>query len=288
MPDRGTLYVCATPIGNMDDITLRALSVLREVDLIAAEDTRHTAKLLRRHGIDASLVSYHDHNESSRATVLIKRLLAGVSVALVSDAGTPAISDPGYELVKRAVEAGIEVVAVPGAAAFLTALVASGLPPQPFYFGGFLPRKGGERRRLLESLASLEATLIFYEAPHRIASSLDDVAAVFPNRAVALARELTKKHEEIVRGPAEEVRARLAAGTARGEYVLLIGPGEGIDAHEVSPAEIKEALLDALNAGKTKKEAIREVTSLLGVSRNTVYNIAIQLSIKDVPNTLES
>ena len=285
MPERGTLYVCATPIGNMDDITLRVLRVLSEVDLIAAEDTRHTGKLLRHHGIDTPMISYHDHNETGRAEELVGRLIAGERVALVSDAGTPAISDPGYALVKGTIDAGIDVVALPGASAFLTALVASGLPPHPFYFGGFLPRKGQERRRLFQTLASLEATLIFYEAPHRIVSTLKDVAAVFPGRDVAVARELTKKHEEIVRGVAEDVCQRIAQSPPRGEFVLVIAPATASERQEVSTAQIVQMLEESLKSGKTKREAVLEVASLLGVNRNRVYDAAIQLSTTDVPDT---
>jgi len=290
VPDPGVLYLCSTPIGNMEDITLRALRVLREVDLVAAEDTRRTGLLLRRHGIEAPLISYHEHNEVERAQELVERLLAGESVALVSDAGTPAISDPGYEIVRRAVDAGVKVVAVPGASALLAALIASGLPPQPFYFGGFLPRRSAERRRLLDGLASLAATLVFYEAPHRLTAALDDVASVFPDRTVAVARELTKVHEEIVRGPAVELLRRFSDCPPKGECVLVIGPEEAprSKGREITEDEIARALAASLKSGKTKKEAVREVASHLGVSRNRVYDAAIQLSLTDTPESADS
>jgi len=287
VPDRGTLYLCATPIGNLEDITFRALRVLKEADVIAAEDTRHAAKLLSHYGIETPIVSFHEHNEDERAHELVRRLLAGENVALISDAGTPAISDPGFALVRLAVEKGIAVVAVPGPSAFLAALVSSGLPPYPFYFGGFLPRKRAERRRLLESLASLEATLVFYESPHRIDATLEDVAHVFPDRKVAVARELTKKFEEIVRGDAQDVRRRFAGSQAKGEFVVLIGGAAQGKREEPSCAQIERAIIDALREGKSKREAALSVASLLGVSRKTAYDLAIQLSKPDTPDPPE-
>jgi 16S rRNA (cytidine1402-2'-O)-methyltransferase len=199
----GTLYIVATPIGNLEDITLRALRVLGEADLIACEDTRQTRKLLDHAGISKPAVSYHDHNEASRATELIGKLLSGANIALVSDAGTPLISDPGYRVVEAAIEAGIVVVPIPGACAAVAALSASGLPPDSFRFCGFLPPKSSQRRKLLEELANETGTLIFYEAPHRILDALDDIAEVMGTRRVVVGREITKLHEEFLRGTAQ-------------------------------------------------------------------------------------
>lgn len=199
----GRLYLCATPIGNLEDISLRALRILGEVAWIAAEDTRQTMKLLRRYEIATPVISYHEHNEEERATALVERLIAGEDGALVSDAGTPAISDPGYPLVQRAIEAGVPVIPVPGPSAVIAALIVSGLPPHPFYFGGFLPRKKQERQKTLEELRSLSATLVFYEAPHRLAQTLRQAADVLGARDAAVARELTKVHEEVRRGSLE-------------------------------------------------------------------------------------
>src|SRR5579862_5662276 len=202
----GILYVVATPIGNLEDITLRAVRVLKEAALIACEDTRHTRKLLDHYGISKPLVSYHEHNEATRAAELVEKLQAGTAVALVSDAGTPLLSDPGYRLVAAALDAGIPVVPVPGASAALGALAASGLATDAFRFCGFLPPKQSSRRRTLEALRNQDCTLIFYEAPHRIVATLEDVESVFGTRPIALARELTKRHEEFLRGTSAEVR----------------------------------------------------------------------------------
>ena len=220
----GTLYIVATPIGNLEDITLRALRVLREADLIACEDTRQTRKLLDHFGISKPLVSYHEHNELARAAELVERLEAGANIALVSDAGTPLISDPGYRLVAAAIAAGIPVVPIPGPSAALSALAGSGLATDAFRFCGFLPPKASQRRKTLEALQEERCTLIFYEAPHRILEALEDVEAVMGSRPVVVARELTKLHEEFLRGTAAEVRAQLAARpSVKGEITLLIG-----------------------------------------------------------------
>ena len=196
----GTLSIVSTPIGNLEDITLRAARVLREADLIACEDTRHTRKLLDHIGVSKPLVSYHEHNETARAAELVERLAAGANIALVSDAGTPLLSDPGYRLVEAAIAAGIPVIPIPGASAVLSALAASGLPTDEFRFGGFLPPKTTQRRKTLEALREERCTLIFYEAPHRILEALEDVEAVLGARPVVVARELTKLHEEFLRG----------------------------------------------------------------------------------------
>src|SRR5215467_12121250 len=219
----GTLYLVATPIGNLADITYRALQVLRDADLIACEDTRHTRKLLQHYGIDKKTVSYHEHNEQQRAAELIELLKQGSSVAVVSDAGTPAISDPGFRLVRAAIEHGINVVPVPGPSALISALIAAGLPTDEFFFGGFLPARSSARRVRLNELRSVPGTLIFYEAPHRLAASLKDAYEILGERDAVVARELTKLHEEIRRGRLSELSEHYAkAEQPRGEIVLLI------------------------------------------------------------------
>lgn len=274
----GRLYICSTPIGNLADITHRAVEVMRQVACIAAEDTRHTRKLLAHYGISTPLVSLHEHNEAQRAPALIERMLRGDDVALVSDAGTPLISDPGYKLVQAALEAGIEVVPVPGASALLAALVGAGLPPHPFYFGGFLPRRRSERRRLLEALRPLGATLVFYEVPHRLQQTLSDLAQLFPERRAAVARELTKVHEEFLRGTTAELAAHFTASPARGECVIVIeGAARADQGGCVDDDEIRRALLERMSAGMEKKEAIRAVAALLSVERRRVYQVAIDL-----------
>ena len=212
----------STPIGNLKDITQRALEILSQVDLIAAEDTRHTGILLRRHHLNQAQVSYHEHNEQSRSRELLAALQSGKDIALVSDAGTPAISDPGYRIVKLAADSGIPVVPIPGASALLAALVTSGLPTDRFLFEGFLPRKKGRRSRL-ESLAGFEGTVVIYEAARRVERTLNDIAAHFGNRRVALCRELTKKFETVLRGSVQDVLETLGERPLKGECVLIIG-----------------------------------------------------------------
>src|SRR5579863_8543566 len=217
----GRLYVVSTPIGNLEDITYRAVRILKEADWIACEDTRTTKRLLDHYGVPTRTISYHEHNEADRTQDLVVRLKQGETGALVSDAGTPLLSDPGYRVVRAAVQAGIRIEALPGPSALLAGLVVSGLPTDQFHFGGFLPPKGGQRIRVLESLREEPATLIFYEAPHRILESLDDIAATFGVREVVVARELTKFYEEILRGTATEVRTALESRESiRGEFVV--------------------------------------------------------------------
>ena len=224
----GTLYLVGTPIGNLEDITLRALRVLKEVDLIACEDTRHTAQLLNHYGISKPTISYHEHNELTRAAEVVVHLERGENVAVVSDAGMPGINDPGYRLVALAIRHHIRVVPMPGASAFLSALVASGLPTDSFRFGGFLPPKAGARRTALEAIHDSPRTQVFYEAPHRIVECLRDIVEMLgPERHVVVAREVTKLHEEFLRGRAEDVLAQLdQRGEVRGEITLLIGKAE--------------------------------------------------------------
>jgi 16S rRNA (cytidine1402-2'-O)-methyltransferase len=265
----GTLYVVGTPIGNLEDITFRAVRVLRESALIACEDTRHTRKLLERYGIATPLVSYHEHNETERSRELIARLMAGETLAMVSDAGMPLVSDPGYRLVSSAVEHGIAVTPVPGPSALLAALAASGLATDAFYFGGFLPAKAGQRQRALGALTAVDATLVFYEAPHRIIETLGDIERVLGPRRVVVARELTKIHEEFLRGSAAEVRQTLAArGGVKGEITLLVERGSPSD----DDRPLAEAVNEAERAGLSRMDAIKAVARERGLSKREVYD----------------
>ena len=272
----GTLYLVATPIGNLEDITLRAVRVLREVDWIACEDTRHTRKLLDHYGISKPTVSYHQHNEAARAAELVERLAAGASIALVSDAGTPLLSDPGYRVVAAAIEAGIAIVPIPGPSAALGALAASGLATDSFRFCGFLPPKSGARRQALEDVRGEACTLIFYEAPHRILDALADVAAVFGPRPVVAARELTKLHEEFLRGTAAQVREQLAARDAvKGEFTLLIGKAPAA-VEDTTPLD--QAVRALEQEGVPRMDAIKQVARARGVSKRVVYDRVISSS----------
>jgi 16S rRNA (cytidine1402-2'-O)-methyltransferase len=273
------LYLVATPIGNLEDITLRALRVLESVDRIACEDTRQTQKLLNHFGISKPTVSYHLHNENSRAEELIAEVLAGGRVAIVSDAGTPGIADPGGRVVQAAIAAGVTVFPVPGANAAVSALIASGLTAESFVFHGFLPSKAGARRTFLEKLAGVEAsqqdeglppTQVFYEAPHRILETLSDVEAVFgASHAVVVARELTKLHEEFMRGSAAEVRAKLAArDLVRGEIVLLLS---GERAAKAAVGSIVEAVAALVRDGLSEKDALKRVAKERGLGKSEAY-----------------
>jgi 16S rRNA (cytidine1402-2'-O)-methyltransferase len=265
----GTLYLVATPIGNLEDITLRALRILKEAGRIACEDTRQTRKLLNHYGIAKPTVSYHEHNEAQRSVELIAELQRGGAVALVSDAGTPLVSDPGYRLVRAAIENGIRVEAIPGASALLAALAGSGLPTDSFHFGGFLPAKAGQRVKALEALAHESATLIFYEAPHRILETLEAVQQVMGDRPVVVARELTKMHEEFLRGAASEVRATLAARESiRGEITLLVGKAAAAD---TSDTPLVEAVHSCIAQGMSRMQAIKAVAHQRGLSKSAVY-----------------
>ena len=267
----GTLYIIATPIGNLEDITMRALRLLREVDWIACEDTRQTRKLLDHFGIAKPMVSYHDHNESGRAAELVEKLTSGGSGALVSDAGTPLISDPGYRLVQAAIAAAIPVVPIPGVSAAVAALSAAGLPTDAFRFCGFLPPKSSQRRKTLEQWKPETATLIFYETPHRILEALEDVAAVMGLRPVVVARELTKLHEEFLRGTAAELRAELASRpSVKGEITLLIGKTDEVQADDTPLAEAVRA---AEGQGMPRMEAIKQVARQRGLSKREVYRL---------------
>ena len=265
----GILYLVATPIGNLEDITFRAVRVLKEADLIACEDTRQTRKLLEHYGIDKPTVSYHEHNEAERAAELSGRLAEGMRIALVSDAGMPLVSDPGYRLVQAAIAAGVPVEPVPGASAVLAALAGSGLPTDAFHFAGFLPPKTGQRRKVLEALAAETATLVFYEAPHRILETLAAVEEALGPRPVVVARELTKLHEEFLRGTPAEVRAALAARAAiKGEITLLVGRAQK-PAPDDTPLE--EAVEACVRAGMSRMEAIKSVARARGLPKREVY-----------------
>jgi len=270
----GLLYLVATPIGNLEDITYRAVRVLKEVDLIACEDTRHTRTLLDRYDIRTPTISYHEHNEVERAGELAERLRAGAAIALVSDAGMPLISDPGYRLVRAAIENGAAVQPVPGASAALAALAASGLPADAFRFCGFLPPKPGQRSMTLEALAEEHSTLIFYEAPHRILEALEAIENVLGPRPVVVARELTKIHEEFLRGTAAEIGAQLAArDTVKGEMTVLIGRAAAPAPDDTPVEEAVEALM---RAGTPRMDAIKQVARRRGLSKRAVYEMLLR------------
>ena len=270
----GTLYLVGTPIGNLEDITLRALQTLREVDLIACEDTRQTSKLLNHYKIEKPTVSYHEHNELTRAAELVVRLQDGANIALVTDAGTPGVSDPGYRLVALAVRHHIRVVPIPGASAFLSALVASGLPTDSFRFSGFLPAKAGARRTALEAIRNSPRTQIFYEAPHRIVEALRDIVAVLgPERHVVIAREVTKLHEEFLRGRADVLLERLEQrGDIKGEITLLIGKAEDAAQTKHSGARIAQRVRELMGSGELdEKTALKRAAREFGLSKSEAY-----------------
>lgn len=272
----GTLYILATPIGNLEDMTFRAVRVLREVDLIAAEDTRHTRKLLSHFGISKPLTSYFDHNKTLKGTIILEKLKNGLSVALVSDAGTPCISDPGYQLVRDAVAAGVPVVPIPGACAAVAALSVSGLPTDSFVFEGFLPNRSGKRREKLTLLREEKRLLVFYEAPTRLMATLGDIAEIFGDRDVVVGREITKLFEELLRGTVAKVLRALEGRQLKGEIVLLVAPSA--DAPPVREDTVTELLQRYLfSEGNTLKDAVRKVATETGVPKGKVYDQALQL-----------
>ena len=275
LPAVGMLYLVGTPLGNLEDITLRALRVLREVELVAAEDTRVTRKLLSHYDIRARLVSYHRHNLARRTSELVTMLKQGKRIALVSDAGMPGISDPGEELVRMAVQEGIEIVPVPGPSAAITALAVSGLPTSEFIFVGFLPRTAKQRRGVLASLATQRCTLIAYEAPHRLLATLRDLQAVFGTTRVVIARELTKAFEEIKRGTAEELLSHFTATPPRGELTLVVAASQAnfttIHEPQNNFAEAVREAKQLIAAGKKKSEAAKLVAAQYQVARTAVY-----------------
>jgi len=271
----GTLYLVGTPIGNLEDITLRALRVLQEADLIACEDTRQTRKLLARYSIHRPLVSCHEHNEAARAEELAGKAAAGATIALVTDAGMPGISDPGSRVVRQALRRGVPVVPVPGPVAAATAFSAAGFAGQAYRCGGFLPPRRGQRRKALEALARETATLIFYEAPHRILNTLEDVVALFGARPVVVARELTKIHEEFLRGPADQVLGELQRRPAiKGEITLLIAPAERQPAPRQPIRQRVEELIG--EQGLSRMAAIKQAAREQGIPKREAYRQSAQ------------
>jgi 16S rRNA (cytidine1402-2'-O)-methyltransferase len=272
------LYLVATPIGNLEDITFRAIRVLKEVDVIACEDTRQTQKLLNHYGVRTRMTSYHEHNEMTRAAELVKEMQEGASVALVTDAGMPGISDPGFRLISLAIRHHLQVVPIPGASAFLAALVASGMPTDSFRFSGFLPAKRGERRAALEAIKTSPRTQVFYEAPHRIVEALADICEVLGNsRHVVIAREVTKLHEEFLRGRAGEVLETLKARDGvKGEITLLIGKAEGSESRGAADAPVRLSMrqrIEQIMAEEKvdEKAALKKVAKERGVSKSEAY-----------------
>ena len=271
----GTIYLVATPLGNLEDITLRALRILKEVDLIACEDTRHTRRLLHHFDIHKRLLSYHEHNETRRAAELVREARQGKNIAVVSDAGMPAIADPGYRVVTEAIAAGVPVVPIPGPVAVETALAASGLPTDAFRFGGFLPAQKTPRRKTLRAMTHSTATLVFYEAPHRIIETLADVKAILGERPIVVARELTKIHEEFLRGPTSEVLAELQSRkTVKGEITLLIGRGTPAP-EKTQPVHQRVAELTE-KQGLSKMDAIKQAAREGGISKRQAYRLLEQ------------
>lgn len=280
----GTLYIVGTPIGNLEDITARALRILREVSVIAAEDTRQTRKLLNHFEIQTPAVSYHEHNQRTAGPALIERLLAGNDVAVVTDAGMPAISDPGEDLVKLAIQAGIPVVPIPGPTAFTTALVVSGLSAEQFVFEGFLPVKGKERRAALERLKTEPRTWILYEAPHRVLETLEDLRDALGARPMAAARELTKLYEEVRRGTPAELLAHFEQHAPRGEFVLVISgapAAEVPEAQAATPQSLAEAVAALEASGVDRKTAMKQVADRLGLTKRDVYQALLELKEED-------
>lgn len=283
MNNQGILYICPTPIGNLEDITLRTIRILKEVDVIAAEDTRHSLKLLNHLGIEKQLISYHEHNKFKVEDTLIFKLKEGKSIALISDAGMPGISDPGEEIIKRAIEEGIELYCLPGPSALINAIVLSGLSTRRFAFEGFLGRNKKERKQRLERIKYDDRTLIFYEAPHRLKDTLKDMLEILGDRQIVCARELTKRYEEYKRFKISEIiNIYSTLETPRGEYVIVV-EGENKEEYEkIAQSEyddisIEDHLLKLIGDGLTKKEAVKEVSKLRNVSKNEIYKYSINL-----------
>ncbi|MCC5651739.1 16S rRNA (cytidine(1402)-2'-O)-methyltransferase [Nostoc sp. XA013] len=276
-PKPGTLYVVGTPIGNLEDITFRAVRILQTVDIIAAEDTRHTGKLLQHFQVKTPQVSYHEHNRTSRIPELLEHLINNKAIALVSDAGMPGISDPGYELVKACIEAGISVVPIPGASAAITALSAAGLPTDRFVFEGFLPAKSQQRQEHLESLQTESRTLIFYESPHRLRDTLQDLAEVWgSDRQIVLGRELTKLYEEFWRGTIAEAIAHYSQREPQGEYTLVVA---GIPASQpqLTEEELKAELKQLISQGISRSQASRQLAKFTSLPRRQLYQLALSI-----------
>ena len=274
----GILYIVATPIGNLEDITLRAIRTLKEADLIAAEDTRHTQVLLRHFAINTPLTSYHEHNERTKTAQLVARLERGESIALVSDAGTPAISDPGYRLVVEAVRGGIRVVPIPGPSALIAALSAGGLPTDGFTFRGFLPARKRERRSKLQELRGDRHSIVVYETPHRLKESLDDIREILGDRRMVLAREITKLHEEFLRGRISEVIGEVGQQAVRGEITLVI---EGCsDVNAISEDALRDEIAKLKGEGMRVKEIAEIIGEKVGYSKREIYRLAMEQGAK--------
>ena len=280
--DKGKIYLVPTPIGNLKDITLRALEVLENVDIIAAEDTRQTLKLLNHFDIKKTLISYHQHNEQGKSEDILELAEQGKSIAIVTDAGTPGISDPGAVIVQKCIENNFEFEVLPGATAITTALVYSGLDTTKFVFRGFISRENKERKKLFEEVKNLRETIIFYESPHRLLSTLSTLMNELGNRRISVCRELTKLHEEIVRGSIEEVIQIFSARTVKGEFVLVV---EGKTQDEIDKEckdkweslSIEEHVIAVMNEGLSKKDAIKKVAKERGIQKNEVYKLAIDI-----------
>lgn len=267
----------ATPIGNLQDITFRALETLKIVDIIACEDTRRTRKLLTHYGISKKLVSYHEHNEITRADELSEILREGKSVAVVSDAGTPAICDPSFRIVQKAQEIGARIIPIPGAVAFINAVIISGLPTDSIFFGGFLPSKSGERRKRLDEVKDIPATLCFYETPHRLARSLKDCLEIFGNRQAAVVRELTKIHEEILRENLENLLNKISAVNIKGEIVLIVDRNQPViqESENLNATSVVERIAEIENQGIDRKTALKKAAKEFNLSKSEAYRILL-------------
>lgn len=273
--NKGTLYICPTPIGNLEDITLRTLKVLREVDLIAAEDTRHTVKLLNHYNIKKPLISYHEHNKKSKGDLLVKKLISGLNIGLVTDAGMPGISDPGEDIIKMCINEDIQVIALPGASAFILGLILSGFSTEKFVFEGFLPSKQKDRIKELERLKDEKRTIILYEGPHRLKALLKDILNTFGNRNISISRELTKIHEETFRGTVLEAIDKFSH-KPKGELVIVI-EGKNTDENLNMDIDIKEQIKKYMDLGFSKKDAVRKVAKEKNIPKNKVYKESIDM-----------
>jgi 16S rRNA (cytidine1402-2'-O)-methyltransferase len=275
--NKGILYICPTPIGNLEDITLRTIRILKEVDLIAAEDTRHTIKLLNHYNIKKPLISYHEHNKKSKGDLLIEKLKSGQDIGIVTDAGMPGISDPGEDIIHLSIQNGIEVIVLPGPTASIAALVVSGLPTDKFVFEGFLPSKKKDRIKELERLKDETRTIILYEAPHRLLSLLMDMEKVLGNRQISISRELTKIHEETFRGYISEGIEKFEAQKPKGEFVLIVKGAEIKEEDLFQNISIKEHIKLYMEEGLSKKDAVKKVAEDRRMSKNLVYRESIEI-----------
>lgn len=275
--EKGKLYICPTPIGNLEDITLRTLRVLREVDLIAAEDTRHSVNLLNHYDIKVPLTSYHEHNIRQKGGELVRKLQEGLNIGLISDAGMPGISDPGSDIIGLAIKEGLEVIVLPGASASITALVVSGLPTESFVFEGFLSSKKQDRKKKLKEIEGECRTIILYESPHRILACLEDILEILGNRKIAVARELTKLYEEVFRGSVKEAIEKYTRDKIRGEFVLVL---EGKAEEEKEEVDIGKELQRYMDEGFSKKESVKMVAEIHDIRKNLVYGESLKLEDK--------